>query len=294
MPRRRLVLTADSADIDNALAQLRAQLDIRDHYPPAALTEATKAANTPLPAPGEVGSGTPPRPAVPILDARDVPLVTVDPETSRDLDQAAALERIPGGYRLHYAIACLAFFVDPKAELDQETHRRATTVYGPGHAIGLHPDVIAAGAGSLLPAVDRLAYLWRIDISEEGTILDADVAPALVRSRAQLSYTQVQAALDARAPAAPLGAIAAHAPSSAPQPLPAQVPADFAELLAAFGRARLSAERARGGISLDIPEQRIVPAATGYALAYRSNVPVESYNAQLSLTCGIAAAQMMR
>ncbi|MDO5700184.1 MAG: hypothetical protein Q4P36_01765 [Bowdeniella nasicola] len=62
----------------------------------------------------------------------------------------------------------------------------------------------------------------------------------------------------------------------------------------AFGQARLAAEVERGGVSLDIPEQEIHDGEAGYSLAYRANVAVESYNAQLSLVTGIAAAQMMR
>lgn len=294
MPRRRLVLTADNHQIDAALRELRRELDIADHHPPAAQADALNAAGQALPAPGRAGVGSPPRPIVDVQDARDIPLVTVDPPTSRDLDQAAAIQRTPSGYLLHYAIACLAFFVRPTGALDRETHRRATTIYGPGHSFGLHPDVIAANAGSLLPGKDRLAYLWQINIAESGEIERARVVPALVRSRAKLSYQQVQDALDARQLASPRGAIQSPRTDTPGAQLPAQVPADFAILLAQLGKARLHQEALRGGISLDIPEQRVEATDAGYVLSYRSNVPVESYNAQLSLTCGIAAAQLMR
>lgn len=294
MPRRRLVLTADNDQIDAALTKLRRQLEIPEHYPTKAQSDAENAASQALPNVGDRGAGRPPRPVVKIADARDIPLVTVDPPTSRDLDQAAAIEPTPSGYLLHYAIACLAFFVEPGSALDEETHHRATTIYGPGHSFGLHPQVIAAGAGSLLPGEDRLAYLWQINIANDGEIEHATVFPALVRSRAKLSYEQVQDALDADQVAAPRGAT--HMPQTQREraELPAGVPPDFPQLLAAFGKARLAQEINRGGISLDIPEQRVEATDAGYVLSYRSNVPVESYNAQLSLTCGIAAAQMMR
>lgn len=294
MPRRRLVLTADNDQIDAALAKLRRELDIPEHHPAPVRAEAEQAASQPLPQVGDNGVGSPPRPIAAIKDAREIPLVTVDPPTSRDLDQAAAIEKTASGYLLHYAIACLAFFVTPGGKLDAETQRRATTIYGPGHSFGLHPNVIAAGAGSLLPGQDRLAYLWQIHIAADGAIERATVFPALVRSRAKLSYEQVQDALDASQVAAPRGARLSPRPDAEPGALPGEVPADFPQLLAAFGKARLAQEVKRGGISLDIPEQRVEATEAGYVLSYRSNVPVESYNAQLSLTCGIAAAQMMR
>lgn len=41
-------------------------------------------------------------------------------------------------------------------------------MYGPGCAVGLHPGVIASGAGSLLPDQERLAYVWTLEISDDG------------------------------------------------------------------------------------------------------------------------------
>ncbi|MDO5700183.1 MAG: RNB domain-containing ribonuclease [Bowdeniella nasicola] len=197
MPRRRISLTVDAAEIDTALAALREELDIREDFPAAALAEAQAAAARPLPEPG--GSAPEQRPCVPVADRRDIPFVTVDPPTSMDLDQAAALEETEDGYRLFYAIACLAFVVEPGGALDAEVHRRGTSMYGPGDVVQLHPRVLSTDAASLLPGVDRLAYVWRIEIDHAGTLHDAHVEPALVRSRVKLSYDDVQAALEGRA-----------------------------------------------------------------------------------------------
>src|SRR5690348_17645040 len=108
------------------------------------------------------------RPARPATDLTDVPFVTIDPATSRDLDQAMHLSRRDtGGYRVRYAIADVASFVRPGGALEAETWVRGQTVYLPDGRIPLHPEVLGEGAASLLPDGDRPAVVWTIDRSEE-------------------------------------------------------------------------------------------------------------------------------
>ena len=65
------------------------------------------------------------------VDRLDLELVTIDPEGSRDLDQAFHAERFGNGYRVHYAIADLAHFVTSGGPIDEEAWRRGVTFYGP-------------------------------------------------------------------------------------------------------------------------------------------------------------------
>src|SRR5687767_1077582 len=61
-------------------------------------------------------------------DATALPLVTIDPPGSKDLDQAVLVEtRGGGGFRVHYAIADLGTFVVPGGALDAEVRRRGQT-----------------------------------------------------------------------------------------------------------------------------------------------------------------------
>src|SRR5690606_5717413 len=181
VPTRQLHLPAPPARVAQSLDQLRAELGIPVDLPPAALAEAQEAARRPLPA---------------LPDARDLPLVTVDPPGSRDLDQAVHLEEDGEGFLVHYAIADVASFVTPGGALDAAVHERGVTVYGPTGSTPLHPEVLSAGAASLLPDQDRPAYLWRIALGADGAVREASVRRALVRSRAQLTYGQVQDVVD--------------------------------------------------------------------------------------------------
>jgi exoribonuclease R len=93
-------------------------------------------------------------------DARDLPLLTIDPPGSRDLDQAFFLSRRDGGFRIHYAISDLAPFVPPGGTVDAEAWRRGQTIYMPDLRSPLHPTALSEEAASLLPNVDRPALLW--------------------------------------------------------------------------------------------------------------------------------------
>lgn len=259
MPSRSFALDATTvAQVGPRLARLREELEIPQTFPADALAEAESAAQRP-PSGG--------------IDATDVELVTIDPPDSLDLDQALHLQRDGDGYLIQYAIADPASFIAPGGPLDQAVHERGVTCYGPDGRIGLHPDAIAEGAASLLPDQVRPACLWRIGLDAEGGIVSTEVVRARVRSRAKLSYEQVQAALDG-------------APDDA-------VPG-WLTLLRDVGTLRQQCEVARGGASLRIPQQEIVEVDGRYELQHRATLDVEDWNAQISLTTGIAAAALMR
>jgi len=96
-----------------------------------------------------------------------------------------------------------------------------------------------------------------------------NVARALVQSRRKLSYENVQESLDA---------------GTADEPL---------ELLREVGTLLQRLEAERGGVDLQIPEQEVERGLRGYELSFRTQLPVERWNAQISLLTGRAAAALM-
>ena len=118
MPRPRLARLAD-AQVAAALAQVRSELGIPMEFGPAAVAEAVTAARS--------GPSDVPGRSVPRVDATDLPLLTIDPAGSMDLDQALHVEPAGDGWTVHYAIADVAAFVPPGGALDTETHARGTT-----------------------------------------------------------------------------------------------------------------------------------------------------------------------
>jgi exoribonuclease R len=208
-------------------------------------------------------------PRLPALDRTDLPLFTLDPPGAMDLDQAMWLERRGTGYRVHYAIADVAAFVAPGDAVDIEANRRGQTLYGADSKIPLHPKVLSEGAASLLPGQERPALLWTLDLDERAALLATDVRRARVASRERLDYASVQARLDA-----------------------GDADPRFA-LLREIGGKRRQLEVDRGGVSLALPAQEIGLVDGRWTLAYRTLDPVETWNAQVSLLTGMAAAQRM-
>lgn len=64
-------------------------------------------------------------------------------------------------------------------------------------------------------------------------------------------------------------------------------------LLKELGQLRIQRERARGGVSLPLPEQEIRTENGRWDLNYRELLWVEEWNAQMSLLTGFAAASLM-
>ncbi|GLZ80161.1 ribonuclease R [Actinorhabdospora filicis] len=255
MPRRNIQLTgAVQPDLAGGFARIREEMRLPVDFPPVAAQEAAAAAKRPPPD---------------YADRTDVELITIDPATSMDLDQAMRIEEHGDGHRVWYAIADVGGFVTPGSALDDEAHRRGETVYLPDGSVPLHPRVLSEGAASLLPGRVRPAALWRLDLDGAGELREAHVERALVRSRERFDYTQVQQAHDAG------------------------TAEGTAALLKVVGERRRALERARGGVSLPSPEQEVVCAGGAYRLLFRFPLPAETWNAQISLLTGMAAARMM-
>jgi exoribonuclease R len=267
MPSHRLRLAPEVVgQLADGLVRLRAELQLSEDFGAAAQAEAeAAAAHGPADVPGR---------GIPRVDATDLPFVTIDPASSMDLDQALHIAWSGRGWRVSYAIADLPAFVVPGGALDGETQHRGTTCYGPDGNVPLHPRVLSEGAASLLPGEVRPVALWTIDVDEDAEITGASVEPALVRSRAKLSYDGAQAVLD-----------------GGPDP---EGVVTVLRALREVGRRRQSRERDRGGVSLNVPEQQASRDDDGtWQLSLRATLPVEGWNAQISLLTGIAAASIM-
>jgi exoribonuclease R len=251
-----MVIRTGRAELD--FGGIRSEFGLPREFPVAAQAEAERAAAATVPRDGRE-------------DATALPLVTIDPPGSRDLDQALALERRPGGgFRVHYAIADLGAFVPPGGALDTEVRRRGQTLYLPDGNVPLHPRVLSEGVASLLPGQVRPAVLWTLDCAPDATLEDTRVRRALVRSTAQFDYDTVQAAVAA----------------GTPHPSVAALPE--------FGRLRRELALRRGAVELRLPEQEIVPNGGGrWKLALRPRVEVDAWNAEVSLLTGMAAARLM-
>lgn len=134
----------------------------------------------------------PPRAYADREDIRHLPLVTIDGEDAKDFDDAVYCEARPnGGWRLFVAIADVSYYVAEGSALDAEALNRGNSVYFPGQVIPMLPEILSNGLCSLNPLVDRLCIVCEMSISATGKLTRSRFYPAVMHSKARLTYTSV-------------------------------------------------------------------------------------------------------
>src|SRR5438445_1209920 len=181
-------------------------------------------------------------------DFRGWETVTVDPETARDHDDAISLDRLPGGgWKLAVHIADVAHYVRPGPALDQEAYLRGTSVYFPDRVVPMLPHALSSNICSLVEDQDRLTQPAVLELDARGRVRKAEFHDGVIRSRARMSYQQVQRIVDGDA----------------------ELRRQFAPLVPLFERmdelAKLMHRRryARGSLDFDLPEPKLVLDAAG-------------------------------
>ena len=177
------------------------------------------------------------------VDLRSLPLVTIDGADARDFDDAVHARADdapsnPGGFVATVAIADVAHYVTPGSSLDRSARERGNSVYFPDRVIPMLPEALSNGLCSLRPDEDCACLVCEMRIDRDGELVNWRFARGLMRSKARLTYDEVQAAREGT-------------PGDRAAPLMAEV---VAPLYACFD-ALLKARRKRGTIELDIPER---------------------------------------
>ncbi|GAB4290336.1 MAG: ribonuclease R [Thiohalomonadaceae bacterium] len=177
------------------------------------------------------------------VDLRNIPLVTIDGDDSMDFDDAVYAEPRGKGWRLIVAIADVSHYVQPGSPLDAEARVRGNSVYFPGRVIPMLPEQLSNGLCSLNPNVDRLCMVCDMEVSATGVLGNYKFYPAVMRSAARLTYTQVAAMLVDRDAAlrAQYGDLVEHL-----------------DHLYALFRVLLAQRERRGAIDFETTETRIV------------------------------------
>ena len=233
--------------LTDGLAALRLQYQLPAAFPPEVIAEAEAAVSRPL---------------SDHIDKTDMQFVTLDPASSRDLDQAFAIEVRGPDIICHYAIADVAWFVDDGGAMDREAWQRGTSQYLPDGKVSLYPQTLSEGAASLLPDVVRPAILFSTAVAEDGTATLEAVQRVKIRSRKKLAYENVTAA---------------------------DLPTGFDQL-----QSRIAAAEVRRGASRsDPPQQEVVETDGKFELRLSPQLPAELGNAALSLANNLAVAGML-
>jgi ribonuclease R len=126
------------------------------------------------------------------LDLRGVEHVTIDGETARDFDDAVAVEKTAGGWRLYVSIADVSHYVKPGSALDREAYERGTSVYFPNRVVPMLPERLSNNLCSLVPNQPRPAFTAVMEFDRNGKRLTQKFTKSTIISRYRLTYTIVK------------------------------------------------------------------------------------------------------
>lgn len=214
------------------------------------------------------------------VDLRDVPMVTIDGEDAKDLDDAVSVskETINGEtiYHLGVHIADVSHYVKQGTPLDAEAYKRGTSVYLVDRVIPMLPHRLSNGICSLNAGCDRLAMSCLMDIDEKGIIVGHKICESVVRIDRRMTYTAVNAILEAKNGTE-------EPQTDAPEKEKSKEKAEFAKkcleeyadfvpmflLLDETARVLRKKRMARGAVDFDFPECKIILDAKGRPVEIR-------------------------
>ncbi|MBR1805676.1 MAG: ribonuclease R [Selenomonadaceae bacterium] len=177
------------------------------------------------------------------VDRRNLPVVTIDGEDAKDLDDGVFAEVRDGGFFLGVYIADVSFYVRPKTFLDGEAFERGTSIYPVDRVVPMLPVELSNGVCSLNAGVNRLAMACEMILDASGNVTTYEIFPTVIRVFKRLSYTQVNKFLDGDGELADC--------------------ADNLNALKQIHALRKKIRDGRGSIDFDLPEMKILLDAQG-------------------------------
>lgn len=127
------------------------------------------------------------------IDYRGKHVITIDPSTAKDHDDAISLERKPDGtWLLGVHIADVSEYVREDSDLDAESLARAFTQYLPWTAAPMLPQRLSSDLCSLLEHRERLAFSCLMEVGPDGELLKYEFAETFIRVAKFYSYEEAQ------------------------------------------------------------------------------------------------------
>lgn len=179
-------------------------------------------------------------------DLRGVTIFTIDGPKTKDFDDAISLEKIPQGYRLGIHISDVSCVVLPDSKIDKVIMERVSSLYLPTRYIPMMPPELSEDGLSLVEGLDRPCISLLIEIDKDFQVKAWQFVPSVVRVEKQLTYDQVDQAMEYE---------------------------EVFEILSLFSEHLRKKRLEQGGLDLTLPE---------VVLAYRPDGRLELFQVDLS------------
>jgi len=193
-------------------------------------------------------------------DLTGLTLFTIDPADAKDFDDAVSIEVKGNGYRLGVHIADVSHFVRGGTRLDAEAFERGTSVYFPDRVIPMLPEELSNDVCSLRPNRKRLAFTIFIDYDKNGKVIGHELYPSVIKSRARLSYSEVQEFFDGLEPNERVARVT-----------------DELTIMRKLARILLKRREEAGSLDFDLPEAKIVMDKKGNVVEIGNRIRTESH-----------------
>ena len=214
------------------------------------------------------------------VDLRAVNFVTIDGADAKDFDDAVFAEadtdiKNKGGYHIYVAIADVAYFVKYGTALDKDAFLRGNSTYFPDRVLPMLPEALSNGLCSLQPNEDRPAMVCEIWIDKLGRKLKSKFFRAMIKSKARLTYDEVEADFQGKQKISGLG--------------------DLIENLKGSYEALKKARENRGVLELDVPERQVILNEKGQVIDIRLRQRYDSHKMieELMILSNVSAAETL-
>ncbi|PST88933.1 exoribonuclease II [Photobacterium iliopiscarium] len=126
-------------------------------------------------------------------DLTDLPFITIDGESTKDMDDALyTVAKDDGSYEITIAIADPTSYIAVGDKMDDEARERGFTIYLPGRNIPMLPRELSDELCSLIENEKRPVLCCRVSIDNTGVIQnDITFFGAWIKSQGRLSYDNV-------------------------------------------------------------------------------------------------------
>ncbi|MDR1777054.1 MAG: RNB domain-containing ribonuclease [Desulfovibrio sp.] len=216
----------------------------------------------------------------------DLPFVSIDSASTRDVDDAFYVEHEQDGFRLTLALAAPALYWPFAGETDSRLNRavlhRGTSLYLPEGTCHMLPEMLGTDVFSLVAGQERPALCVRMRLDAAGGLTGSELFLARVRLAANLNYADCQAALDA-------------GETSSPSDNPATACLQALRLGVELARLRQLARIAAGAVIMNRPEPVLRLSGEGADTVVSLEPEVPAHDAQqlvaemMILASGVAA-----
>jgi ribonuclease R len=131
------------------------------------------------------------------IDFRNKTVFTIDPVDAKDFDDALSIEELENGHlRLGIHIADVTHYVQSGSALDEEAHKRATSIYLVDRVIPMLPERLSNGVCSLRPKEDKLCYSCFMEVNLKAELVRYEIKETVIHSDHRFTYEQAQEILD--------------------------------------------------------------------------------------------------